>query len=97
LTADRVRGRHPFLSHCRLAYRFSGPQEHRRAEKGHPRGDPDLFPGALDRPGPRSPGMAQHSSWTSLRSHLGRFKAIPRGRKPKPVCTATSVIPDDTP
>jgi hypothetical protein len=35
---------------CRLACRFPGPQEHRTPEKAHPGGDPDLFPGALDRP-----------------------------------------------
>lgn len=92
-----ARGRHPFLIHYRAGEQgFPGPQEHRTPEKGHPRGDPDLFPGALDRPGPWSASLTQRSRLGIASLFLGAIQAMPRGRQPTSGCTANSFSSDST-
>jgi len=87
-----ARGGIPSLTSIGWRHR-PGPQEHRKAEKGHPEGDPDLFPGPLDRPDPlllagrslSGPGIASLFS--------GRLTATPASSKPQPTGAPTGPIP----
>jgi hypothetical protein len=76
--------------------RFPGPQEHRRAEKGHPRGDPDLFPGALDRPAPCCAGLTQPPRAGHRFALSGAIQGHPARPQTKPNSTATKPHTDST-